>query len=69
MQYPGTPYGPGQVEYREDNSYFAKYDTFQLAGEDTNYTLNVTGYSGNAGIRLFPTLFSGNNPISNCMAD
>jgi len=33
--------------------YYAEYSTFQVLSEQTNYTLHVSGYSGNAGHDAF----------------
>jgi len=35
------------------NWYFAEYSTFLIEGEQDNYTLRVSGYSGNAGQDAF----------------
>ena len=36
----------------DGNTRFAKYDTFRVLSSSTNYTLNVSGYSGTAGDSL-----------------
>ncbi|XP_066297113.1 microfibril-associated glycoprotein 4-like isoform X3 [Branchiostoma lanceolatum] len=38
-----------ELEDWEGNTAYAKYDTFSLGDESTDYTLNIGGYSGNAG--------------------
>ena len=36
----------------EGNSYYAEYSQFVVGDSSTNYRLNVSGYSGNAGDQL-----------------
>ncbi|XP_066296432.1 fibrinogen C domain-containing protein 1-A-like [Branchiostoma lanceolatum] len=38
-----------ELEDWEGNLAYAKYDTFSIGDESTDYTLNIGGYSGNAG--------------------
>ena len=38
-----------QSRANHSNWYFAEYRTFLVLSEQTNYTLHVSGYSGNAG--------------------
>ena len=50
--YPGTKLRV-ELEDWEGNSYYAEYSQFIVGDSSTNYRLNVSGYSGNAGDQLF----------------
>ena len=49
--YPGTKLRVELGDW-EGNSYYAEYSQFTVGDSSTNYRMNVSGYSGNAGDRL-----------------
>ena len=62
--------------FQEEN-YYAQYDKFNISGEDTDYILHVSGYSGTSGDSLsahngqaWTTRDRDNDPTSvNCAQD
>jgi len=62
-----------QSRANHSNHYTAEYSTFLVLSEQTNYTLHVSGYSGNAGLdalsdhngMMFTTYDRENDPWTN----